>query len=123
MTRERWLVYYDGDCGLCGNIVAGLKVLDWSRRCSWIAYQSLVKPPVGLSWGDLQEAVVLETATGTYHHGYFAFQKLAGALPALFPMVPMLHVPLVTRMGARGYRWIANHRHCAIVKRENPSKK
>ena len=124
MTRQRrWRVYYDGDCGLCQYIVTGLKGLDWVRRCSWIPYQSLSEPPVGLSWGDLQEAVVLETAAGAYMHGYFAFRKLSGALPLLFPMVPVLHIPLVTRIGVRGYRWIADHRHCVAIKTENSGNK
>lgn len=119
MSRKRWRLYYDGDCGLCKIIVIAMKALDWSRRCSWVAYQSLNEPPVGLSCDDLEESVVLETETGAYFHGYFAFRKLSGALPLLFPMVPMLHISLVTRIGVRSYRWIADHRQCVVVKRES----
>ena len=118
MTRQRWKVYYDGDCGLCQKIVAGLKALDWSRRCSWVAYQKLARPPVGLSWADHQTAVVLETSIGEYFYGYFAFRKLAGALPLLTPLVPTLRIPVVTRIGVRGYLWVADHRNCAVAQRE-----
>jgi predicted DCC family thiol-disulfide oxidoreductase YuxK len=116
LGRDRWQLYYDGDCVLCRSIVVGLKALDWSGRCSWIAYQTLIEPPAGLSWEDLKTAVVLETSPGEYRQGFYAFRKLCGVLPLLLPLVPLLHMPLITRVGVWGYRWIAEHRNCAIVK-------
>jgi predicted DCC family thiol-disulfide oxidoreductase YuxK len=116
LGRHRLQLYYDGDCGLCRAIIVGLKALDWSGRCSWIAYQSLREPPVGLSWENLRTAVVLETSPGEYLQGFYAFRKLCGVLPLLFPLVPLLHMPLITRVGIWVYRWIATHRHCANIK-------
>ena len=116
LGKERWRLYFDGDCALCRSIVVGLKLLDWSGRCSWIAYQSLREPPAGLSWENLRTAVVLETSPGEYLQGYYAFRKLCRVLPLLFPLVPLLQMPLMTRVGVWGYRWIATHRHCANVK-------
>ena len=119
MTRRRWQVYYDGDCGLCRKTVAVLKSQDWFRRCSWVAYQSLNRPPTGLRWDDLRESAILETPSGDYLHGYFAFRKLAGLLPLILLIVPVLHIPWVTRVGTRAYQWIAAHRNCEVAASAN----
>lgn len=120
MTGRRWHVYYDGDCRLCRRTVAVLKLLDWSRGCSWVAYQSLNCPPDGLTWEDLNEAVILESPSGKYFHGYFAFRELAGLLPLLSPLAPILHIPYVTCKGTRMYRWVAAHRKCAVAGPASP---
>jgi len=102
--------YYDGDCGFCRAWVRVLAKLDLLHRVRWVPYQSLPRPPRGLTLADLDRAAYLETASGRRYEGFYAFRQLARQLIPLLPLYPLLLLPGVDRPGVALYRWVASNR-------------
>ena len=106
----RWVVYYDGECALCETARRWLSRLDVLGRVEWTAYQSLARPPHGLSWPELESAVWLDTGSERPVRGFYAFRKLALRLPPLTVVAPLLWLPGMARLGERVYGWVARNR-------------
>ena len=122
MTRHkkgRWVFYYDGQCGFCTATVRFLASVDFFRRLTWQPFQQLDAPPAGLSWDDLNRAAYLQTGdkdggpgtAGRLHAGFYAFRLLSLRLPPLMPLIPLLWLPGVPRLGQVAYRWVARNRY------------
>ena len=107
---RRWVLYYDGECAMCEAARRWLSRLDSRRRIEWKAYQSLERPPYGLSWSDLESAAWLDTGSGRPVRGFNAFRTLALRLPLLLPLAPVLWMPGMGRMGDLAYGWMARNR-------------
>ncbi len=108
--RERFRLYYDGECKLCVKTASVLSRMDLRKRVRWVAYQTLQQPPAGLGWQDLERSVYLESVDGLLHEGFYAFRALSKLLPPLLPFAPVLWVPGVGRIGSAVYRLIARNR-------------
>ena len=106
-----WVFYFDGDCRFCTNVVRVLASLDLFRRVNWVPYQSLAKPPVGLSWEELDSAAYLDTGASQLHEGFYAFRMLTLRVLPLLPLAPMFWMPGMTVVGVPVYRWVARNRH------------
>ena len=120
--KAAWTFYYDGDCGFCTLSVRILATADFFGRVKWTAFQELPEPPQGLTWEDLDAAAYLEVApsvslpSGTgrqarLYRGYYAIRMLTLRLPPLFPLVPLLWLPGVNRLGEAAYAWVAANRY------------
>ena len=103
--------YYDGGCGFCTSVVRVLTRVDLFHRITWIPYQSLERPPEGLSWEDLDRSAYLETGRGGNREGFQAFRGLTLHLLPLWPLAPFLWLPGVPHLGTAVYRWIARNRY------------
>ena len=110
-SRRRLVFYYDGGCGFCRSGVRALSRLDFSHRVAWVSYQSLARPPDGLSWADLDRAAYLVDGAGVQHEGFFAFRRLTRILKPLLPLYPLLLLPGMDRLGVALYRRVARNRH------------
>ena len=106
----RWVVYYDGECALCETARRWLSRLDVSRSVDWTAYQSLLEPPRGLSWLDLESAMWIDTGSGKLLRGFHAFRMLACRLPPLTALAPLLWLPGMARLGEWAYGLVARNR-------------
>lgn len=110
--RARALVLYDGECRICIASVAQLRRLDWLGR---------------LEYGDARDAAVQERAGGVDREaalrrlhlvpargkalqGFHAFRWLAGRLPLLWILWPLLWIPGVAAVGVRAYDAVARNR-------------
>ena len=109
-NARRWVVYYDGECSLCETVRLWFSRLDVSRSVEWAAYQSLERPPSGLSWSDLESAVWLDSGNGRHVGGFHAFRMLALRLPPLMALAPALWLPGMGRLGELVYGWVARNR-------------
>ena len=109
--RHKWFFYYDGNCAFCGLVIRGLSRCDFFGRVTWIPYQTLAKPPGGLSSVDLDTAVYLDTGQDRFLVGYYAFRRLTLRLVPLLPLAPVLWFPGVNIVGVVVYRWVARNRH------------
>jgi predicted DCC family thiol-disulfide oxidoreductase YuxK len=109
--NRRWVFYYDGECGFCTSAVRLLSKGDLFTRISWIPYQSLERPPQGLSWDDLDHSAYLVTGNERLHEGFYAFRLLTLELWPLMPLIPILWLPGVNMLGVPLYRWIARNRY------------
>ena len=120
--RKRWVLYYDGECGFCTLSVRVLAIADFFHVVTWTAYEELPQPPQGLTWEDLDAAAYLEVRKGSsgsgermeegrkLYRGFYAFRMLALRLPPLMPLVLLLWLPGVNRLGEWAYRWVAANR-------------
>lgn len=110
MAREAWTLYYDGECGMCTALVRRLRGLDRRGRISWRPSQSLKQPPAGLGWDDLARSAYLECGPGELLEGFFAIRRLLTALPALWVVGAIMHLPGVSLLGVPVYRLVADRR-------------
>lgn len=109
-SEGRWVCYYDGDCNFCTGTARCLSRLDFFSQVSWTPYQTLAKPPDGLSWADLDSAAYLVHGAGRLHRGFYAFRMLTLRLLPLMPLAPLLWFPGVNLLGVAVYRLIAGSR-------------
>lgn len=112
MGGDKWVFYYDGDCGFCRAAVRLLARLDFGRRVQWTDFRGLTAPPPELSWGDLAAAAYLERpGTGQRYRGFYAFRMLTLRLPPLWVLTPPLWLPGTHWLGERAYQWVARNRY------------
>jgi predicted DCC family thiol-disulfide oxidoreductase YuxK len=107
---DRWLVLYDGDCGFCKWMLAGLLRMDDERRLRPMALQ---RPEAEALLADLSpdERMAswhLISPTGERHSG-------GAAIPPVLRLLPRGRIPAAAfapfpRVTDRGYRWVADHR-------------
>jgi predicted DCC family thiol-disulfide oxidoreductase YuxK len=109
-AEQRWTVLYDGDCGFCKWLLAGLLRFDGARRLRPLALQ---RPEAGALLADLDpvermESMHLVAPEGTRTSAGEALPSLlrqlrGGRLPAaLFARFP--------RLTSAGYSWVAANR-------------
>lgn len=104
------MVLYDGDCGFCRWLLAGLLRWDRAGRLRPIALQ---RPEAEEFLADLAPAERmaswhLVSPTGERTSGGAAVPSLLSLLPhGRFPAAAFARLP---RLTARGYRWVAEHR-------------
>ena len=119
---DRWLVLYDGDCGLCMWLLAGILRWDRRQRLQPVALQTDraaelladLSPEQRLaSWhlialtGERPEAAA-ETEAARYSAGA-ALPPILRLLPAgALPASALAATPELTE---RAYRWVAAHRN------------
>lgn len=137
-------VLYDGKCGLCQRSIFLLTLFDHLRRLRCINYwktaerkavtphlkiadlnraMHIVLPDVRFqisgTRGTMKKPITYNLKPITYR-GFDAFRELAAHLPALWPLLPLLHVPGVTPMGRWMYARIAeqrkrcSHKSCSL---------
>jgi predicted DCC family thiol-disulfide oxidoreductase YuxK len=107
---SRSLLYYDAQCGFCVGTARWLHRLDILRSLEFRASLDYEAQQAGLDQDHLDQAACLVTPVGIAHQGFYAFRRLALLLPLLWPLAPIMWMPGVGFLGARIYRWIADHR-------------
>jgi predicted DCC family thiol-disulfide oxidoreductase YuxK len=63
-----------------------------------------------LRWEDLMDEMHVVDPDGRVTRGFIAFRTIAGVLPSLWALKPVLNLPGVSRLGRRVYRWVAKLR-------------
>jgi predicted DCC family thiol-disulfide oxidoreductase YuxK len=121
-SRGAYAMLYDGGCGMCRSIASVAARLDVLRRIEPI--DALNEWPViekrfsALSQQTCLTDMHVVGPRGTVYTGYRAYRALAWAMPATWPLLPILYVPGVPWIGQRAYRYVADHRHdqaCAAL--------
>ena len=126
------IVLYDGDCPLCRKTTAILKRLDWFGRLHFQNCRDTAAIPPNTAHIDpermIQEMHVLAADRETAYSGFRAVRWIAGRVPALWPLYPLLFIPGMAKLGQRLYLWIARNRFhllpcrggvCTIAPRRN----
>jgi predicted DCC family thiol-disulfide oxidoreductase YuxK len=125
------VVLYDGGCPLCCKSIGILKKLDWRGRLSYLDARNiehLPETPTPLVPEQLmREMHVVTPDRQKTFTGFRAFRWIAGRLPLLWPVWPLLFVPGTPRLGQRIYRWVARNRYNLVPCRDGqcaiPSKR
>lgn len=109
----RLVVLFDGSCGLCRRSVTALRMLDWLHR---IELANLHDASERKHWAPdtplhaLERAMHVRLPNGTFATGFHGFRALAVHLPALWILLPVLHLPGIGTPGEWVYRNIAARR-------------
>ena len=108
----RIVVLYDPTCAFCRAAARWLRRLDWRHRLdvAGIDGDFVLSDGRVLETSALMEALHVAEPGGNVFVGFFACRRLARALPALWPLVPVLYAPGIPRWGVRAYAWVARHR-------------
>lgn len=108
--RQSWLVLYDGDCGLCKWLLAGLLRFDRAERLQPIALQRREADAflADLDSADRMASMHLVSPDGVRTSG-------GDALPPLLRLLSGGRLPAAVlerfpRLTGAGYRWVATHR-------------
>ncbi|HEX8690357.1 MAG TPA: DUF393 domain-containing protein [Solirubrobacterales bacterium] len=110
LAEQRWVVLYDGDCGFCTWLLAGLLRWDRAARLRPVA---LHRPEADRVLGDLEPAERMASwhlisPAGVRRSGGAAVAPLLELLPG--GRVPAGALARFPRLTARAYRWVAEHR-------------
>lgn len=106
--RPRDTCFYDGACGLCRRSTRLLRALDW---CDHLRFEDMLTAddlPVDLDVA--MRGMPMRTREGRVLVGFAAVRRALrqtplGVVPAL-----ALHLPVVSHLGDRVYRWVAARR-------------
>src|SRR5262245_29767977 len=108
------LVLYDGLCPLCTRTVSILKRFDWLGRLHFHNCRDTAAIPVNSAHLEparmIQEMHVLMPDRTKAYSGFRAARWIAGRIPLLWPVYPLLFIPGMPRLGQRLYLWIAKNR-------------
>jgi predicted DCC family thiol-disulfide oxidoreductase YuxK len=107
---RRWLVLYDGDCGLCKWLLAGLLSWDRGARLRPVALQSPEAEQLlqDLAPAERMASWHLVSPDGARRSGGSAVPELLRVLPGgRLPAAASARYPRITE---RAYRWVAEHR-------------
>ena len=113
VVPDRPTLVYDADCGFCTRSAQFVRRwVDRRGRYDVRPWQELDLAAVGLSEQDCDAAAQFVAADGSIHSGHRAIASAAthGA-PAWRPVGHLLVAPGVSRVAAKAYGWVADHRH------------
>lgn len=110
-TRDT--VLYDGACRFCVSQIGTLAWLDRRRRLRFV---SLHDPLVAREFPELSADMLLKqmyvvAPSGEAYGGAEALRYLSRALPLLWPLAPLLHLPGSLPVWQAGYRFVARNRY------------
>jgi predicted DCC family thiol-disulfide oxidoreductase YuxK len=110
----RGVVLFDGDCPLCRKSVSILKKLDWLNRLHFQNarnFEDIPASDVKLEQERLLDEMHLLTPNRKKAHaGFKAFRWIAGRLPLLWMLWPLMFLPGVPWIGQKVYLKVAKNR-------------
>ena len=113
-NSNRAVVLYDGDCPLCRRTTSILKRLDWFGRLAFHNCRDATHIPAHTAHLDparmIAEMHVLTPERDSALSGFRAVRWIAGRVPPLWPLYPLLFLPGMPRLGQRLYLWVARNR-------------
>jgi predicted DCC family thiol-disulfide oxidoreductase YuxK len=108
------IILYDGLCPFCIKNVSLLKRLDWLGRLQFHDCRDTAGIPTNTAHLEpahmIEEMHVLTPDRTTAYSGFRAVRWVAGRVPILWPLYPLLFIPGMPRVGQRLYLWIARNR-------------
>jgi predicted DCC family thiol-disulfide oxidoreductase YuxK len=115
MAVERPTLIYDGECGLCRQIVARVAEWDRHRRLVLVPFQDEARVArLGVPLAALAAAMHLLLPDGRVLAGADAVPELLRLLPGKRWLAAGFAVPGVLPVARRVYAWVARRRHCLV---------
>lgn len=106
-------VFYDGQCVICRQTRRIVTALDWLRRVEFVdvhQWDAVEARAPGLDFETAMGQVHVTTAQGLVG-GFDGTRAMLRQLPLGFPLWLLLHLPGMSWLGRRVYRFIARHRY------------
>jgi predicted DCC family thiol-disulfide oxidoreductase YuxK len=114
VNSKHAVVLYDGDCPLCRKTTSILTRLDWLGHLTFHNCRDTAHIPVNTAHLDLDRMIaemhVLTPDRTRALSGFRAVRWIAGRVPLLWPLYPLLFIPGMNRLGQRLYLWVARNR-------------
>lgn len=107
-------VVYDGECVICNGTRRVVSALDWLKRIHWVDLHdsSRVNSEYpGLDYAEAMGQLHAREASGNEYAGFLATRRMLKELPLTYPLWLLMHVPGMTWLGHRIYRFIAKRRY------------
>ncbi len=117
-------VVYDGLCVFCRRSLRVLGALDLRGRLvlhDANAPVEVLRRFPQLATADLDQAMYVVDPSGRTYRGFYAFRRIARALPLLWPLVPLAYLPGAGFAGERVYALIARNRSQLGCRLEPPA--
>ena len=112
--EHKAIILYDGACPLCQRSVAVLQRLDWMNALRYQDARDTAALPASQTPLEpqrlLEEMHLLAPDRKRVFAGFKAFRWIAGRIPLLWPLVPLMYLPGIPRLGQRLYLWVARNR-------------
>jgi predicted DCC family thiol-disulfide oxidoreductase YuxK len=105
---------YDGMCVICNQTRRVVTALDWRQRVEWLDVHRWDEVAHRFPQVDYQTAmgqIHVVTPDERMYVGFFGTRQLLRELPLTYPVWLLLHLPGMTWLGQRVYRFIARHRY------------
>jgi predicted DCC family thiol-disulfide oxidoreductase YuxK len=107
-------ILFDDECQLCIRSITVVRYADWFDRLTFSGlgarWQEVAHRYPGVSRDDCQREMHVMLPDGSIARGFFAFRSLLAYLPPLWPLIPVFHLPLASRLGPTIYRAVASRR-------------
>ena len=108
------LVLFDGECPLCRKTAGLLRRFDWLHLLRFHDCRDTAGIPANTAHLDpahmIAEMHVLSPDRTQAHSGFRAVRWIAGRVPLMWPLYPLLFIPGIPRLGQKIYLWIARNR-------------
>jgi predicted DCC family thiol-disulfide oxidoreductase YuxK len=118
-SSPRYVVGYDGSCGLCRRTISVIRALDVFGRVSSVDvstdWHAVAARFPGANQDACLETMHIFRADGSAATGFDGYRWLARALPLAWPILPFLYVPGVPQIGRRIYAVVAARRDPACL--------
>ena len=114
-------ILFDGQCPLCNRTIRVLGFFDLLARLEFLDFRRMDlaeynrRHGLALTLDDLDREMYV-VSRGQAYVGYYGYRVVAMAIPAFWPLIPLLYFPGVSWVGERVYGAIARNRlallHC-----------
>ncbi len=132
-ARARLTLVYDGECGFCIRSLAWVRAADRAGQLEYVPSQDpqvRTRFPM-LATADFDHAMYAVSDTGEVYRGFFAFRRIALALPRLRVLAPIFYFPGASIVGPRVYAWVDRYRkkggcggtHCELTPAAEPRRR
>lgn len=115
-TLPKFVVLFDGSCGICTTTMRVLRRLDVFHRVEirdvvgeWTEV-TMRYPQLSLE-ECLKDMHVIRKRNGCVYRGFNAYRAVATAVPLAWFTLPLMWLPISSHIGRRIYRYVADHRH------------
>lgn len=111
---ERPVLVFDGDCGMCTRAAALVerRFRPHPEMFDVAPSQALDLPALGLTEAECEEALQWVAPGGVRTSGHAAVASmLRSSYPWFRPLGSLLVAPVIDRLAAVAYRWVARNRH------------
>jgi predicted DCC family thiol-disulfide oxidoreductase YuxK/uncharacterized membrane protein YphA (DoxX/SURF4 family) len=109
-----YLVCYDTFCPVCRRSRRVLELFDVGRRLVWLDIHdrdSMQRHLPDKTYAQALKEILVVAPGGKITGGFDGLRSLARALPALWPLLPLLQFPGVAFLGRRVYKAVAKNRY------------
>ena len=120
-AKKKYIVIFDGSCGLCQRTIATVKSLDLLGRVEYLdavhQWPEIQRRFPQLNQDQCLEEMYAVDASGRVRIGFDAYRGLAYILPLGWLLLPVFYFPGSSIVGPKLYRHVANERHssgCAL---------